>query len=93
MRVELYGIGDVGLSLGGPNPGGFSSLVADAGLAASLQKQSRLKFQGFRYCEVYGTAISADGQRTKWCRDDDIIRDMKTLGFDDETIQLMLGRT
>jgi hypothetical protein len=91
--ASLYGLGAVGLSLGGPNPIGFSSLVADAGLAASLQKQSHLNFQGFRYCEVYGTAISANGQRTKWCNDDDLILDLKTHGFDDETIQQMLGQT
>ena len=91
--ASLYDVGGVGLSIGGPNPVGFSSLVADPNLAASLRKQSQLNFRGFRYCEVYGTAISADGQRTKWCGDDDLILDLKTHGFDDETIQLMLGRT
>ncbi|MBV8969467.1 MAG: hypothetical protein JO331_10465 [Verrucomicrobia bacterium] len=91
--ASLYNVGGFDLALGGPNSVGFSSLAADADLAASLRKQSQLNFQGFRYCEVYGTAISADGERTKWCSDDDLILDLKTRGFDDQTIQLMLGRT
>ena|SRR5580692_582754 len=58
--ASLYEVGGAGLSLGGPNLVGFASLIANSDLAALMRKQSRLNFGGYRYCEVYGTAVTAD---------------------------------
>jgi hypothetical protein len=66
--ASLCEVGGAGLSLGGPNLVGFASLIANSDLAALMRKQSRLNFGGYRYCEVYGTAVTADGQQTQWCR-------------------------
>jgi len=78
--ASLYEVGGAGLSLGGPNLVGFASLIANSDLAALMRKQSRLNFGGYRYCEVYGTAVTADGQQTQWCTKDDLVFDLKARG-------------
>lgn len=81
--ASLYEVGGAGLSLGGPNLVGFASLIANSDLAALMRKQSRLNFGGYRYCEMYGTAVTADGQQTQWCTKDDLVFDLKARGFDE----------
>ncbi len=61
-------------------------------LAALMRHQSRLNFHGYRYCEVFGEAVTADGDAAQWCSEAELIADLKGAGFDDRTINAMLGK-
>jgi hypothetical protein len=60
--------------------------------AILMQKQSKMNFHNYRYCEIYGDAITAGGEKAQWCGKEDLIFDLKQQGFDERTINQILGK-
>jgi len=74
------------------SPQGYASLLEHPDFGPSMRQHSLLNFHGYRYCEIYGEAFAVDGQPSRWCSDDELIADLKAQGFDEATVNALLGK-